>query len=84
MVNIGNGLKSAGLVYVTNVVDAILLAADNDISIGQAYHASDSSNVTWPQYINQLANIIGAAHPRIVIPYRPAYLTGWLLQIGYI
>ena len=83
MVHIGNGLKPAGLVYVTNVVDTILLAADNDISIGQAYHASDGSDITWPQYINRLADIIGAAHPRIVIPYRPAYLTGWLMENIY-
>lgn len=83
MVHIGNGLKPAGLVYVTNVVDTILLAADNDISIGQAYHASDGSGITWPQYINRLADILGAAHPRIVIPYRPAYLTGWLMEKIY-
>ena len=83
MVNIGNGLKSSGLVYVTNVVDVILLAADSNVSIGQAYHATDGSNVTWPQYINRLADIIGAAHPRIVIPYRPAYLTGWLMEKIY-
>jgi nucleoside-diphosphate-sugar epimerase len=83
MVHIGNGLKAAGLVYVTNVVDVILLAADNDISIGQAYHASDGSNVTWPQYVNRLADIIGAPHPRISIPYRPAYIIGWLMEKIY-
>jgi nucleoside-diphosphate-sugar epimerase len=83
MVHIGNGLKSAGLVYVTNVVDVILLSADNDISIGQAHHASDGSNVTWPQYVNRLADIIGAPHPRISIPYRPAYIIGWLMEKIY-
>ena len=83
MVHIGNGLKSAGLVYVTNVVDVMLLVAENDISIGQAYHASDGSNVTWPQYVNRLADIIGAPHPRISIPYRPAYIIGWLMEKIY-
>jgi nucleoside-diphosphate-sugar epimerase len=83
MVHIGKGLKSAGLVYVSNVVDVILLAADKDISIGQAYHASDGSNVTWPQYVNLLADIIGAPHPRISIPYRPAYFIGWLMEKIY-
>jgi len=83
MVHIGNGLKSAGLVYVTNVVDLILLTAGNDISTGQAYHASDGSNVTWRQYINRLADIIGAPHPRITLPYRPAYIIGWLMEKIY-
>ena len=83
MVHIGNGLKSAGLVYVTNVVDIILLTTGNDISIGQAYHASDGSNVTWHQYVNRLADIIGAPHPRITLPYRPAYIIGWLMEKIY-
>ena len=83
MVNIGRGNKSAGLVYVTNVVDVILRAADNDISIGQAYHASDGSSVTWPEYVNHLADIIGSPHPRISIPYRPAYFFGWLMEKIY-
>ncbi len=83
MVHIGNGLESAGLVYATNVVDVILRTADNNISIGQAYHATDGSNVTWPQYVNRLADIIGAPHPRISIPYRSAYIIGWLLEKIY-
>jgi len=83
MVHIGKGLKNAGLAYVTNVVDVILLAADNDISIGQAYNASDGSDVTWPQYVNRLADIISTPHPRISIPYRPAYFIGWLMEKIY-
>jgi len=83
MVHIGKGLKNAGLAYVTNVVDVILLAADKDISVGQAYHASDGSQVTWPQYVNRLADIIGTPHPRISIPYRPAYIIGWLMEKIY-
>ena len=83
MVHIGHGLKSAGLAYVTNVVDVILLTAGNDISIGQVYNVSDGSNVTWRQYVNRLADIIGAPHPRITLPYRPAYIIGWLMEKIY-
>ena len=83
MVNIGRGQKAAGLVYVSNVVDVLLMAADKDISIGKAYHASDGSNVTWPQYVNCLADIIGTPHPRISLPYRPAYFIGWLMEKLY-
>ena len=83
MVHIGNGLKSAGLAYVTNVVDVILLTAGSDISIGQAYNASDGSNVTWRQYVNRLADIIGVPHPIITLPYKPAYIIGWLMEKIY-
>ena len=83
MVNIGKSDKPAGLTYVTNVVDVILLAAENENSIGQAYNACDGSDITWRQYVNRLAEIVGVTSPRIVIPYRLAYLAGWALEKIY-
>ncbi|MBW1898174.1 MAG: NAD-dependent epimerase/dehydratase family protein [Deltaproteobacteria bacterium] len=83
MVNIGKGLKPAGLAYATNVVDLLLLAADSGCSVGQAYNASDDSDVTWRQYVDRLAEIIGVPRPRIVIPYRLAYLAGWAMEKTY-
>ncbi len=83
MVHIGKGQKPAGLAYVTNVVDVILRAADRECSVGQAYNASDDSDVTWRQYVDRLAQIIGVPGPRIVIPYRLAYLAGWAMEKSY-
>ena len=39
--------------------------------------------MTWPQYVNRLADIIGAPHPRITLPYKPAYIIGWLMEKIY-
>ena len=64
MAYIGGGRKPAGLGYVTNVVDLLLRAADSERSLGQAYNASDGSNVTWRQYVGRLAEIVGAPGPR--------------------
>lgn len=83
MVHIGNGRKPAGLAYVTNVVDVMLRAADSESSVGQAYNASDGSDVTWRQYVDRLAEIVGVSSPRIVVPYRLAYLTGWAMEKIY-
>jgi nucleoside-diphosphate-sugar epimerase len=83
MVHIGKGRKPAGLAYVTNVVDVMLCAADSDSSVGQAYNASDGSEVTWRQYVDRLAEIVGVSSPRIVIPGRLAYSTGWVLEKIY-
>lgn len=83
MVHIGKGQKPAGLAYVTNVVDLLLRAADNESSVGQAYNASDGSDVTWRQYVDRLAEIIGVPGPRIVVPYRLAYLAGWAMEKAY-
>ena len=83
MAYIGGGRKPAGLGYVTNVVDLLLRAADSERSLGQAYNASDGSNITWRQYVGRLAAIVGAPNPRLVIPYRPAYLAGWAMERFY-
>ncbi|MCP4540291.1 MAG: oxidoreductase, partial [Chloroflexi bacterium] len=52
-------------------------------STGQAYNASDRSAVTWRQYVDRLAEIVGVPSPRLVIPYRVAYLAGWAMEKVY-
>ena len=83
MVHIGKGRKPAGLAYVTNVVDVLLRAADSENSVGQAYNASDGSDINWRQYVDRLAEIVGVSSPRVVIPYRLAYLAGWTMEKTY-
>jgi nucleoside-diphosphate-sugar epimerase len=83
MVHIGKKEQPAGLAYVSNVVDMILLAADNECSVGQAYNASDGSDASWRSYMDKLAKIIGVSSPKIVIPYRLAYFAGWAMEKIY-
>ncbi|HVO37847.1 MAG TPA: NAD-dependent epimerase/dehydratase family protein [Spirochaetia bacterium] len=83
MMHVGRGDQPAGLAYVGNVVDLILLAADSEKSIGQAYNAADGSDVTWRQYVRRLAEIVGVPDPRTTIPYRPAYALGWTMEKVY-
>ncbi|MFH1086203.1 MAG: NAD-dependent epimerase/dehydratase family protein [Chloroflexota bacterium] len=54
---IDGGRHIAGLTYVGNLVDALLLAAESDASIGQAYNISDGVVVTWKQYLDALADL---------------------------
>lgn len=83
MVHIGVADKPAGLAYVGNVVDLILLAADANNSVGQAYNASDGSTVSWRTYVNLLADISSVPEPRIAIPRRLGYGLGWAMEKGY-
>ena len=83
MVHIGKSDKPAGLAYVSNVVDVLLLAADNENSVGQAYNACDGSDITWRQYVDRLAVIVGVPGPSVVIPYWLAYKTGWMMEKIY-
>ncbi len=81
--HIGRKQKPAGLAYVTNVVDFLLLIADSEQSVGEAYNVSDGLDISWRQYVNRLAEMVGAPQPRLMIPYRLAYLVGWLMEQSY-
>lgn len=70
---IDEGRHVAGLTYVGNLVDLMLLAADKEEAVGQAYNVADGSNVTWADYIGRLANIAELPTPRKNYPYRRAY-----------
>jgi len=63
VVLIDKGEHVAGLTYVGNLVDALILAADNEASIGQAYNISDGSKVTWREYLNALADLAQIPRP---------------------
>jgi nucleoside-diphosphate-sugar epimerase len=54
---IDGGAHIAGLAYVGNLVDAMILAADRDEAVGQAYNISDGTDVTWKAYLDGLADI---------------------------
>ena len=54
---IDHGEHIAGLCYVGNLVDALILAADREESVGQAYNISDGSKITWKEYLGALADV---------------------------
>ncbi|RME35461.1 MAG: NAD-dependent epimerase/dehydratase family protein [Thermoflexia bacterium] len=60
---IGSGNQNAGLAYVENVVDVLLLAAARPEAVGRVYHACDGENVTWKRYFSDLARLAGTPPP---------------------
>jgi 2-alkyl-3-oxoalkanoate reductase len=63
---ISGGNMNAGLAYVDNVADILILAASADIAIGRAYNACDGLDVTWREYFTDIAGIIGVKNPQSV------------------
>lgn len=76
---IDGGRHIAGLTYVGNLVDALILAADSESAVGEAYNISDGSKVTWRQYLNALADLAELPRPTRSYPHWLAYLlaTAW-------
>jgi nucleoside-diphosphate-sugar epimerase len=61
---IGGGNGDCGFVYVDNLVDAMLLAAENPNAVGRVYNIADGYGLTWKRYFNDLARAAKAPKPK--------------------
>jgi nucleoside-diphosphate-sugar epimerase len=62
---VDHGERVAGLTYVSNLVDAMVLAAHADQAAGQSYNITDGSNVTWAAYLSGLASLAELPPPSV-------------------
>jgi nucleoside-diphosphate-sugar epimerase len=83
MVLVGGGRVVAGLCYVENLVDAVVLALTHEAAPGQAFNVTDGLAVTWKEFTGGLAAGLGCAPVRWSLPYRLAYGLGLSLEHGY-
>jgi len=83
MLLVGGGKADAGLCYVENLVDAIVLTLRAENIAGEAYNVCDGVDITWRQFTSDLADRLGFAHARISMPYPVAYAIGAALEHGY-
>jgi dihydroflavonol-4-reductase len=73
---IDGGKWSASLLYVENLVDALLLAGTKDEAKGQTYHVMDDYGVTWARYFSDIAALMGKPITRttfLSIPFSVAW-----------
>jgi nucleoside-diphosphate-sugar epimerase len=80
MMFVDGGCSIAGLTYVDNVADLLLLAGERPAAVGQAFNVSDGSAVTWRDFVNRLAMIAGTAPARLSLPHDLAYVLGWSME----
>lgn len=55
---VNGGTGSANLIYVDNLVDAVLLAMKNDAAAGEIFNVVDDDNMTWGQVYEAYADMI--------------------------
>ena len=83
MLLVGGGRAIAGLCYVENLIDAVLLGLRHAAAPGQAFNVSDGLDVTWRQLVDDLADGLGAPRVRWSVPYWLASGVGTALEHGY-
>jgi nucleoside-diphosphate-sugar epimerase len=83
MLLIGGGRATAGLCFVENLIDAIVLALGHPAAPGQTFNISDGLAVTWRELTDALADGLGCPRARWSMPYPIAIAVGFALEHGY-
>ena len=77
---VGSGHNALPFVYVTDVVQGLLLALDHEQAVGQAYNITNDRPLTQKQLLHAIAHELGASPPRLHLPYRPLYAAGYAAE----
>lgn len=77
---VGSGRNHLPLVYVSDAVQALLLALDQDRVAGQAFNVSAERPLTQEEFLRAIASEIGGRPPRVRVPYRVLYTAGYAAE----
>src|SRR5262249_40152196 len=78
---IGSGDKALVVVYVTDVVEGLLVGATQEPSLCPAYKLSNGHALTPQKVWRAIAEEIGTAPPRLHLPYRPLRALAYLSEL---
>ncbi len=73
---INKGKAPGAFIYIDNLIDGTLLAAESDKAIGNTYHLKDNYSETWANYLTQLGEIVNKK-PAFNLPYKLAFCLSW-------
>lgn len=59
MVLVDGGTGICNALYIDNLIEAMFLAARQDQAAGQVFHVSDAAPITWKDYIEAHARLLG-------------------------
>jgi len=78
---LGNGTNRLNLTNAANEAEGCILAATKDIAIGQAYNLACDGEITQAEYINAIADCIGAKPVTRKVPYGVAYRAAFVMEL---
>jgi nucleoside-diphosphate-sugar epimerase len=70
---VGGGKNLVSVIYIDNLVDAIVLASDADKAAGRAYYVHDNEFVDASEFYGALSRALDLPPPRPGLPYSIAY-----------
>ena len=77
---IGDAKNKMNIIYIDNLVDAILLAGRNKRAIGRIYNVTNGSNITIEEFVSKITDLWNLKKPEKHIPKGLAYLACCFLE----
>lgn len=77
---IGSGDNAVPFVYITDIVQGLLLAMDYKHAVGQVYNIGNDQPLTQKELFSSIALEIGSSPPRIHVPYSPLYAAAYIAE----
>jgi nucleoside-diphosphate-sugar epimerase len=75
---LGGDQRALNCIYVSNLVDAVFLAAENPVAVGKIYNLTDGERVTKARFLGGVADALGCKKPHQRLP---RWLAGVLMRI---
>lgn len=87
MILISKGRAKAGLVYIDDMVDALLLAGSVKGIEGEAFNVCGGIGtggvITWKEYVDMIADELKVKRAKVSIPFYLALFVGFLFEKAY-
>jgi nucleoside-diphosphate-sugar epimerase len=80
---LGDGSALYHPLYVDNLVDAFLLAGENDAALGQSYLIADAEYLPIKQLVERIAKALGLRCKVYFLPFAPAYAVASAVEVAY-
>ncbi len=78
---IGDGENRLNLVYAGNEAEGCILAATNENAAGESYNLSNDGVITQKEYLNKIAECVGAKPVTKKVPYKVAYGAAFMMEL---
>ena len=76
----GGGEAAMNLIFVSNLVDAVFLAVENEKAVGEAYNLTDGEFVSKREFIGAVADAMDLPHPTRTPPLWLAWMVTWCAE----
>jgi len=78
---VGDGSNRLNLAHAQNVAEGCILAANSPHALGEAYNMASDGDITQSQYLNKIAECIGAKPVTKKVPYKVARTAAFVMEL---